>query len=238
MKFAVLTKKDDSFSLIQECFAEDEIICEHIKSEQSWTTSTLVHDHILLLIDAQFFSTHSELVALCKKYSNGVSKIIVFGCFSDRVSMSEIFNAGVNDVLVGDIDCNEMYLRTLRMFKYAKKNPEEMHQNASLSVTLGAYFLCAKHKLLSHQGKQIDLNKREFAMAWLFFSAPGTFFSKQKLAQNIWDNGESTNERTIERHINTLRKKLGIAKDSPIRLRTIYSLGYKLEVSDTLGLHR
>jgi DNA-binding response OmpR family regulator len=228
LKFAVLTQKLKHFSVIEECFSADGIACHCFEDTPALLESLCDQDYDLLLIDAQTFCAGGNaLLSWCEEQAGCLKKIIVFGQFPDRDSMFKAFDAGVCDVLVGAIDQNEMYVRTLRVLN----SSEEADRGDQSVLSVGDYMLHQEQSLVTYKGETVYLTAREFAMAWLFFSTPGTFFSKQQLASSIWGGSLEFTERTIEQHVYKLRKKLCITKDSSVRLRTIYSLGYKLEVS-------
>lgn len=86
-----------------------------------------------------------------------------------------------------------------------------------------------RHKAYD-RGALIDLTPREFDLAWLFFSSPGTFHSYEGLSAAIWGVDSSIAKRTVEQHIYTVRKKLNLSRERGAWIFTRYTKGYKLEV--------
>jgi DNA-binding response OmpR family regulator len=81
-------------------------------------------------------------------------------------------------------------------------------------------------------GKPIVLTAREFSIAWLLFSSPGVCFRRCQLAKAVWGSHTEFTDRTMEQHIYKLRKKLQLSNhSSAVRIRTVYSHGYKLELA-------
>ncbi|EJN02900.1 response regulator transcription factor [Herbaspirillum sp. YR522] len=81
----------------------------------------------------------------------------------------------------------------------------------------------------SYQGRDISLTPREFSMAWLFFSSPGVYISRETLGAVIWSADSEIAGRTIEQHVYKLRKKLQVEGRQIVVIRTAYSHGYRLE---------
>lgn len=78
----------------------------------------------------------------------------------------------------------------------------------------------------------IALTAREFSIAWLLFSNPGVCFRRCQLAKAVWGSHTEFTDRTMEQHIYKLRKKLRLCNHSgAVRIRTVYSHGYKLELA-------
>ncbi len=71
-------------------------------------------------------------------------------------------------------------------------------------------------------------------MAWLFFSSPGTYISRETLGTVIWSTDSEVAGRTIEQHVYKLRKKLLIDGRQVVVIRTAYSQGYRLDLYDTV----
>jgi DNA-binding response OmpR family regulator len=89
---------------------------------------------------------------------------------------------------------------------------------------------------LRYHGTPISLTPREFSMAWLFFSSPGTYISRETLSTVIWSAGSEVAGRTIEQHVYKLRKKLIIDGRQVLVIRTAYSQGYRLDpIEETPG---
>jgi DNA-binding response OmpR family regulator len=84
---------------------------------------------------------------------------------------------------------------------------------------------------LRDRGALVELTPREFTMAWLFFSMPGVYISRDTISVAIWGVGAEIASRTIEQHVYKLRKKLSLGPDRGVLLRTAYTQGYRLELA-------
>lgn len=82
----------------------------------------------------------------------------------------------------------------------------------------------------SYRGVQIELTPREFTMAWLFFSTPWIYISRETIGNAIWGVDSEIAGRTIEQHVYKLRKKLQLGAERGVMIRTAYSQGYRLEL--------
>ena len=73
----------------------------------------------------------------------------------------------------------------------------------------------------------IDLTPAEFRILSALAAEPGRVFSRPQLLDKLDDEG-AIYERTLDRHINNLRKKLEPNPDQPIYVLTVYGVGYKM----------
>ena len=73
----------------------------------------------------------------------------------------------------------------------------------------------------------IELSYKEFELLAYFMENVGIALSREKILSNVWNYDYFGDARTIDTHVKKLRSKMG-AKGEMIR--TIWGMGYKLEV--------
>ncbi|WP_407384214.1 response regulator transcription factor [Ruminococcus sp.] len=74
-------------------------------------------------------------------------------------------------------------------------------------------------------GEKVELTYKEFELLKLLISKPKTVFAREAILGSVWGYGDQLG-RTLDMHINTLRKKLG---DKGRYIVTVRNVGYKLE---------
>lgn len=73
-------------------------------------------------------------------------------------------------------------------------------------------------------GKNVELNKKEFQLLFKMLSNPNVIFSREQLLNEIWGFDSDTTDRTVDTHINWLRSK---AVSPDYEISTVWGLGYK-----------
>jgi len=76
-------------------------------------------------------------------------------------------------------------------------------------------------------GKPANLTATEFRILGVLASSPGEVFTRATLLDRLQDAGKIY-ERTLDRHINNLRKKIERDRHEPSYIITVYGVGYKL----------
>lgn len=79
-------------------------------------------------------------------------------------------------------------------------------------------------------GEPIDLTPTEFRLLLAFARAPGRVLTRLQLLDQAFDQSFDGYERNIDVHVMNLRRKLGAMGHAGLVLRTIYGVGYRLEV--------
>lgn len=76
-------------------------------------------------------------------------------------------------------------------------------------------------------GTQVKLTATEFDILATLAESPGEVFTRSKMLDLLGDDGE-VYERTLDRHINNLRKKIEKHPHDPQYLLTVHGVGYKM----------
>lgn len=82
------------------------------------------------------------------------------------------------------------------------------------------------HEVLS-DGVQVSLTATEFALLRLLAGNPGRVFSREFLLEEVWGDEVAVFDRTIDSHIQRLRKKLGGAGSAGDLIETVWGVGYR-----------
>jgi len=79
-------------------------------------------------------------------------------------------------------------------------------------------------------GRELDLTPVEFRLLGTLAAAPGRVFSRSKLLERLYEDHRVVGDRTVDAHIKNLRRKLEAVRPGEELVRSIYGLGYKLEL--------
>ena len=75
-------------------------------------------------------------------------------------------------------------------------------------------------------GEEVGLRPKEYELLEALIRNRNLALSREKLLNIVWDYDYAGDARTVDVHIQKLRKKLGIDE----RLKTVYKTGYRLEI--------
>ncbi|AZO93413.1 response regulator transcription factor [Halocella sp. SP3-1] len=128
---------------------------------------------------------------------------------------------GADDYITKPFDNRELVLRikaVLRRVKSLEKQDE---------IKLATFKLMRSQHSFYIEDKKIDLTPKEYKIIKCLMENHKKVFSREELLNLVWGFDYYGDTRTIDMHIQRLRKKLGKYKKA---IRTVYSVGYKLEV--------
>ena len=79
-------------------------------------------------------------------------------------------------------------------------------------------------------GRAIDLTPVEFRLLAALATAPGRVFPRDKLLERLYADHRVVTDRTVDTHVKNLRRKLEEVRPGEDLVRSIYGVGYKLEL--------
>lgn len=106
---------------------------------------------------------------------------------------------------------------------------ETTDQDATSSHTLRAredIQIDLDHFRVTRGGQQIDLTPIEFALLAFLARYPNRQWTREELLNHVWGTHWMGYERTVDRHVAALRRKLKLERDELIE--TVHGFGYRL----------
>ena len=79
-------------------------------------------------------------------------------------------------------------------------------------------------------GRRLSLTAREFDLLRFFLAHPGQAFSREELLQKVW-GWSFGDQSTVTVHVRRLREKVEADPTHPVRLATVWGVGYRWEPS-------
>ncbi|WP_455221434.1 response regulator [Kaarinaea lacus] len=82
----------------------------------------------------------------------------------------------------------------------------------------------------SYHGHLLGLTVVEFRLLKKLLSRRGKVFSRDQLLDQLYDDHRIVNQRTIDTHVKNLRKKLEAIAPEENAIRSVYGVGYKIDI--------
>jgi two-component system phosphate regulon response regulator PhoB len=147
---------------------------------------------------------------------------------TNRVREDEIvavLDAGADDYMVKPMRRSELISRVQALLRRAY--PSAKRNEAVIKV--GPYVVDQHGRTVTLNGQVIDLTPKEFDITALLFRNLGRMMPRELLVKLIWGRDLDISSRSLNTHVYRLRHKLEIGPEHGVRLRAIYTHGYRLE---------
>ena len=158
-----------------------------------------------------------ELMDLIRPTKTPVIFLTARGSVSDRVNG---LRAGADDYLVKPFDIVELIARVESVLRRTGKTGDR--------YTVGDVCIDARAMRVTRGGEPILLTPKEFDLLLLFVQNRNIALFRETIYERVWGTEFTGDSRTVDLHVQRLRRKLGWQG----KLLTIYKTGYRLEVTD------
>ncbi|PLR91105.1 response regulator transcription factor [Bacillus sp. T33-2] len=110
-------------------------------------------------------------------------------------------------------------------------NTAAEHEDEPTKIIVGDLVLDQDSFSVLKSGNSITLTKTEYKILELLMASPGRVYTKQQIFEKVWNDYYlgAEEDNTINVHISKIRDKIEDSPKSPIYLKTIRGLGYKIE---------
>lgn len=214
--YRILIVEDDEniAKYIQTCLSmsryQSEICDNGLKAVQLVSR----HSYDLILLDIMLPGMDGFEVQERIKEKN--IPIIFLTAMQDVTDKVRGLRAGAEDYIVKPFEVMELLARVEVVLRRCHK--------ASGKLVYGTIEIDTEKHMVTKDGETIFVSPREFEVLCYFIKYQDIVLSRERLLADLWDINYQGESRTVDTHVQQVRRKLGL-KD---KLLTIPKYGYKL----------
>lgn len=127
------------------------------------------------------------------------------------------FGLGADDYIVKPFEVAELLMRTAAVLRRTRR--------AETSYRIGELTVQYEAKQVILAGRPVELTPQEFTLLEILIENRNIALSRRRLLSEAWGADFVGESRTVDVHIQKLRKKLHLEE----RIRTVYKTGYRFE---------
>jgi two-component system phosphate regulon response regulator PhoB len=186
----------------------------------------MAHAHVPNLILLDIMLPGLSGTDVCREVrSNGRTRhipIIIISARSEETDQMVGFTLGADDYVTKPFN-TKILIQKIKALQRRMEGPTEageVIEYQSVRIDRG------RHRAYA-EGRELELTPTEFRLLETLLRHPGRAFSRHQLMDAAIGEGTIVNERTIDVHIKTLRRKLGEAD----LIETVRGVGYRFKES-------
>ncbi|WP_342563914.1 response regulator transcription factor [Paenibacillus sp. FSL R7-0345] len=148
--------------------------------------------------------------------------IILLTVKNDIVDKIVGLELGADDYMTKPFEIRELLARVKALLRRLEKKtgeaPAELLEYGELRVY-------PERRSAELKKEELELTPKEFDLLLLLLSHPQRVYMREELLEQVWEMDYAGGTRTVDIHIQRLRKKLGEPYQN--MLQTVYGVGYK-----------
>ena len=138
---------------------------------------------------------------------------------SDEVSEIKGLETGADDYISKPVSPKVFISRVNALFRRVTR-PD------SRKIELKGIVIDPERFIVTVEGREVTLAKKEFELLYLLAQKPGRVFLRNEILNQVWGNEVIVGDRTVDVHIRKIRQKL-----EADYIRTVKGVGYKFDES-------
>lgn len=170
----------------------------------------------LILLDIMLPEINGEeLLAYFLEYHIPVIYLTAKNSLSDKVRG---LRSGAEDYITKPFELEELFARIETVLRRNKKNCDTVIDWRDIHVD-------SEKKVVLLDNQIVSLTPKEYQLFVYFLQNRGIVLERELIYQHIWQKSSEADSRTLDLHVQRIRKKLHVEKE----LRTVYGVGYLME---------
>lgn len=171
----------------------------------------------LILLDVMLPSLDGfEIMAKIKNLNMPVIFLTAKNTLSDKMTG---LTSGADDYVVKPFEAVELLARIeIVLRRYSKSVDDDYVEFKNLKIY-------EKERIIKKDDKIVDLTLKEYELMLLLLKNKNIALTREHLLETIWGYEYMGETRTIDTHIQKIRKKLDLGDN----IKTVYKIGYRLE---------
>lgn len=145
--------------------------------------------------------------------------IVFFTARSEDFTQILGLDAGADDYITKPIKPSVLISKVNSLLRRIPVQEEESKVFQAGDITIDR-----ERYLITIDGNEIQLARKEFELLSMLAAKPGKVFSREDILMRVWDDDVVVGERTIDVHIRKIREKTGTD-----HIKTIKGVGYKFD---------
>jgi two-component system alkaline phosphatase synthesis response regulator PhoP len=174
----------------------------------------------LIILDVMMpRKTGVEVCQLLRSLPDFQETLIIFlTAMSDEASQIRGLETGADDYVNKPISPKVLVSRVNALFRRLNKEDGK-------TVNVGNIQIDPVKFIVTIDGSEVVLAKKEFELLYLLASRPGRVFLRNEILSQVWGSEVIVGDRTIDVHIRKIRQKLNVDC-----ITTVKGVGYKFEL--------
>jgi DNA-binding response OmpR family regulator len=163
---------------------------------------------------------------VCKKVTaDRAIPIIMLTAKSDLVDKVLGLELGADDYMTKPFHTRELTARIKALLRRVNPEPKPA---ATKQLHNGCLEMIPDNRRVALAGEELELSVKEYDLLHFFMNHPEQVFSRDTLLEKVWGYDFAGDTRTVDVHVQRLRKKLKDDHAGSGMIQTVFGVGYRM----------
>ncbi|HLN61480.1 MAG TPA: response regulator transcription factor [Symbiobacteriaceae bacterium] len=168
---------------------------------------------------------------VCRELRSLDIPVIMLTARGDEVDKILGLELGADDYLTKPFSPRELVARVKVVLRRSERGAAPAAEQPQLQerLSFADFTLDLAGRTLVVRGKQVDCPPKEFDLLAMLAQNPHRAFTREQLLEKVWDYSFYGDYRTVDVHVQRIRKKIEPDAEKPRYVKTVWGVGYKFE---------
>ncbi|HET6421786.1 MAG TPA: response regulator transcription factor [Geobacteraceae bacterium] len=223
-RILIIDDDADLCALLRDYLAAEGFTVESVYDGEEGARRAVEAQYCMIVLDVMLPKLNGFEV-LRRIRAESQSPVLMLTARGDEIDRIVGLEMGADDYLPKPFNPRELVAR-LRAIQRRVQAPPATHGVSSEILTVGDVTLDPGARALNRDGETIDLTSVEFSVMEILLRAAGRVISREDLSFKALGRRLNYNDRSIDVHVSSLRKKLGPSKEGGERIKSVRGVGY------------
>ena len=216
LKILIVEDEEAISDLIRMHLTRAGYVCEQAFDGKEGADKICSKHYDLVLLDIMLPEISGyELLDYVKTNETPVIFITAMGELSDKVKG---LRAGADDYITKPFEMVELLARVETVMR--------RYHKASDKIQIDDVVIDISSRTVMREKEQISLTMKEYELLLLFARNPNIALYRETIYENVWGSNYMGDSRTVDLHVQRLRKKMNWED----KIKAVYKVGYRLEI--------
>lgn len=217
-KILIVEDEQSIADMVKLCLGKNGYICEAVNDGMAATKKIEEKRYDLILLDIMLPDIDGyDLIEYIKQFDIPVIFVTAKSSVSDRVKG---LNLGAEDYISKPFDLEELLARVATILR-------RYHKTDSM-IEIGKMKIDTLQRIVFLEGNPVSLPAKEYDLLLFLVRNKNIALYRETIFEHVWQEPYYGNTRTIDLHIQRLKKKLDLGDT----IETIYKVGYKFRAEN------
>lgn len=231
-KILVVDDEERIRNLLRLYLEREGYLIEEAEDGKLALEKALANDYQLIILDLML--PKMDGIEVCQKLrEKKATPVIMLTARGEESSRIQGFEVGADDYVPKPFSPRELIYRVKAVLRRSSAT-------AYLGAEKAKNLIVYPHLTIDHdahkvtvEDKEVYLTPKEYDLLYYLALSPDKVFTREQLLKDVWNYEFFGDLRTVDTHVKRLREKLSsVSKEAAEMIKTVWGVGYKLEVRE------